>query len=58
MKKPTIKEQVDKVVSRYGKTLGASKGKHAKPKPKLKLTPRGSLKNGITGAKAKATIRF
>ena len=42
MKKPTPQEQMKKVESRYGKTLGASKGRNAPTKGKVRVKPRKS----------------
>lgn len=58
MKKPTFKEQAAKVEARYGKTLGASKGKRPAPKASVKVTPRASIKKGLTGAKLRYKKEF
>lgn len=59
MKKPTIKEQAAKVEARYGKTLGASKGKKPAPKGSFKGSrPRVNAKDGLHGAKIKYTKKF
>lgn len=58
MKRPTIKEQIAKVEARYGKTLGASKGKKPAPKVSVRGRPRVSLKDGLTGFKLKVTKKF
>ena len=58
MKKPVIKEQAAKVEARYGKTLGASKGKKPVPKISVRGRPRGNLKDGLTGFKVKVTKKF
>lgn len=58
MKKPTIKEQAAKVEARYGRTLGASKGKKPAPKVSVRGRPRGNLNDGLTGFKVKVTKKF
>lgn len=57
MKKPTIKEQADKVTARYGKTLGASKGSKPTPKISIRVRPRVN-KEGVHGFRAKVTKKF
>lgn len=58
MKRPTIKEQAAKVEARYGKTLGASKGKKPLPRVSVRGRPRGNLSDGLTGFKVKVTKKF
>lgn len=57
-KLPTIKEKTDKVVARYGKTTGKSKGFKPAPKTSIRVRPRGNLKDGLTGFKLKVTKKF
>ena len=56
-KRDEIKSKMAKVEARYGKTLGASKGKApVSAKPKVKARPMGGLKPH--GVKASATWKF
>lgn len=56
-KREEIKNKMAKVEARYGKTLGASKGKApVSAKPKVKARPTGGLKP--SGFKASATWKF
>ena len=52
------KKAMEAVEKRYGKTLGASKGKKPAPKVSVRDRPRVSLKDGLTGFKLKVTKKF
>lgn len=50
--------KADAVKTRYGKTLGASKGSRPNPKVSIKIRPRANLKQGLHGIRAKVTKKF
>lgn len=54
--KQTIADKSKMVSDRYGKTMGAAKGKAPAPKAKVTVTPKGSLEK--PGVKIKWSKKF